>query len=279
MNAPPASPRYLNLGCGGQVHPDWINMDLVPGAPGVIACDLSRGIPLPDGHCRVVYHSHVLEHLRRPDAMPFLRECHRVLAPGGVLRVVVPDLESLCRAYLAKMERARATQQDATHDYEWMTIELIDQLVRERSGGEMLAYLRQPALPNEAFVHARLGEEATRILHPAPRSRPYWNVAMRAALREIRTRYEQLVSAVFMGREAARALAIGRFRLSGEAHQWMYDSYSLERLVLAAGFVSPVVQSAGSSLIPEWARFGLDVSSRGETTRPNSLYMEALKPA
>jgi SAM-dependent methyltransferase len=272
--------HYLNLGCGAHVHPDWINMDLVPGAPGVIPCDLTRGIPLPAGHCEVVYHSHVLEHLRRIDALPFLRECHRVLAPGGVMRVVVPDLEDVCRTYLAKLDGARTGAPDAAEDYEWMAIELIDQLARERSGGEMLHYLRQPRLPNTAFVRQRLGAEAGRILDPAPRTgRIAWNAKLRAAVRELRRRYERMLSWVFMGGEAARAHSIGRFRVSGEAHQWMYDAYSLGALLTAAGFSSPALHSAHSSSIPGWTRFGLDTSPQGEATRPHSLYMEALKPA
>ena len=280
MSAAASASRYLNLGCGSRIHPDWINVDLVPGPPGVIACNLTRGIPLPDRHCQVVYHSHVLEHLRHRDAPAFLRECHRVLAPAGVMRVVVPDLEGLCRAYLARLGLARASRPQAAHDYEWIAIELIDQMVRERSGGEMLEYLQRSGLPNETFVRERLGEEAARILSPAqPETHRSWNAAWRAVLREIRTRYERMLSTVFAGREAAQALAIGRFRLCGEAHQWMYDSYSLSRLLLAAGFISPLVQSAHSSLIPEWPRYGLDVTPQGEAARPNSLYMEAVREA
>ncbi len=98
--------QYLNLGCGNRYHPDWINIDIAPSTPGAIAHDLSRGIPLPDTRCDVVYHSHILEHMRRADALPFMEECYRVLRPGGVLRVAVPDLERICRVYREKLEAA-----------------------------------------------------------------------------------------------------------------------------------------------------------------------------
>lgn len=49
----------------------------------VIAHDLSSGIPLSDESCNAVYHSHVLEHLRREDGLQFLQECYRVLARIG----------------------------------------------------------------------------------------------------------------------------------------------------------------------------------------------------
>ena len=104
-----------NLGCGSQICPDWINIDLVRTGPGVVAHDLSTGIPLPDASCEVVYHSHVLEHLRRPDARFFMRECFRVLKPGGILRVAVPDLEQICRQYLLALDRERLATHDAGH--------------------------------------------------------------------------------------------------------------------------------------------------------------------
>lgn len=85
--------KYVNLGCGSRYRPDWTNIDIVSCGPGVIAHDLNKGIPLPDASCDVVYHSNLLEHLQQADALPFLRENYRVLKPGGILRIAVPDLE------------------------------------------------------------------------------------------------------------------------------------------------------------------------------------------
>src|SRR5688500_5234468 len=88
---------YVNLGCGQRYHTDWTNIDVAPQGPGILKHDLSRNIPLPNESCAVVYHSAVLEHMRRSDALRFLKECWRILSPGGILRVAVPDLEKLCR--------------------------------------------------------------------------------------------------------------------------------------------------------------------------------------
>lgn len=73
--------------------------------PNAILWDLRKGIPFADATFDAVYHCHVLEHIDREDAPAFLRECLRVLRPGGVLRVVVPDLEALARNYLAIVDR------------------------------------------------------------------------------------------------------------------------------------------------------------------------------
>ena len=71
----------------------------------VVVWNLARGIPYSDQSFDVVYHSHVLEHIDREAAPAFLAECFRVLKPGGVIRIVVPDLEVLARRYLAAVER------------------------------------------------------------------------------------------------------------------------------------------------------------------------------
>jgi SAM-dependent methyltransferase len=94
-----ATDLLVHLGCGTSLIPEWVNIDILAGD---VRADLRRGIPLPDGCARAVYTSHMLEHLTYPDeALPLLREAHRVLRPGGVIRVVAPDIEPCVRAYAA----------------------------------------------------------------------------------------------------------------------------------------------------------------------------------
>ncbi|HVZ39077.1 MAG TPA: methyltransferase domain-containing protein [Candidatus Kapabacteria bacterium] len=273
--------RLVNLGCGSRYHPSWINIDIEPTGPGVIAHDLSTGIPLKSGECDAVYHSHVLEHLRRSDARAFLTECARVLKPGGIIRIAVPDLERICRAYLTALESALAGDPGAAANYDWMMLELIDQTTRERSGGEMAAFLRSDPLPNRAFILERIGEEGRRMIdsvrardaaHGGHGQRPPRR-SLRSIARGVRARLTGLVT----GRSASRALAIGRFRLGGEVHQWMYDRYSLARLLAECGFVDASVRSATDSLIPGWTGYNLDTLEDGSPVKPDSLYMEAVK--
>ena len=81
---------YLNLGCGVRRHPDWTNVDAHARVRGIIVHDLRTPLPFPDNTFEIVYHSHALEHFDAEDGRRLIRECHRVLAPEGVLRVVVP---------------------------------------------------------------------------------------------------------------------------------------------------------------------------------------------
>lgn len=280
-----------NLGCGGHVRNGWVNIDVVKTGPDVIVHDLSKGVPLPDVSCKVVYHSHVLEHLRKPDARLFMRECYRVLQPGGVLRTVVPDLERMCRAYLRALDGAIAKEPRAAHDYEWILLELYDQAVREESGGGMRSYLQQDPLPNEEFVYQRIGDEGRQLVASlralsSAQARGTGKRMFRGGLagifstmrNRLGARMAQMWICLAGGQRAVEAHRIGRFRLGGEVHQWMYDRYSLAQLMMAAGFLEPREESAMSSSIPDWELETLDILPDGTVRKPDSLFMEARKP-
>jgi predicted SAM-dependent methyltransferase len=290
---------YVNLGCGSRFHPDWTNFDIVSYDPAVIAADLSKGIPLEDNSADVVYHSHVLEHIRRNDAPTFIRECLRVLKPGGVIRIAVPDLERIARGYLATMEASLQGDQSARENYEWMMLELFDQTVRERSGGGMVEYLSRKPLPNEAFIYDRIGEEGRAIVamlqasNATPASTPKSTAAPARSngsgmKHRIAKRLIRLLMRVdgnpesylyWLTPERRREIEIGQFRLAGEVHQWMYDRYSLRQLLHDAGFADARQVGATESAIPDWVRFELDCRADGTIFKPDSLFMEAVKPA
>jgi SAM-dependent methyltransferase len=282
-------PILVNLGCGSRFHPDWVNLDLHSAHPGVQPCDLSRGVPLADNSCDGVFNSALLEHLQPEDAARFLRECHRVLKPGGIFRLGVPDLESIARMYLRQLERAVAGEPGADHDYDWMVLEMIDQLVRARSGGRIAEFVL--SVPKPAFIAARIGDEYSDLL-----------AALRLGRINLWTRFRQLPPALrrhkarnwliglpgrvrrflvglFLSAGDRAALSEGRFRRSGEVHQWMYDRYSLARLLRACGFEEIKVLPAGESAIPLWPGYGLDQKATREPVKPDLVYLECRKPA
>jgi predicted SAM-dependent methyltransferase len=114
----------VNLGCGLNAAPGWVNidrspslvLDRIPGAKralhrliglqpghlvtwpqGIRRLDITKGLPFERGSVRAVYSSHMLEHLYLSDAQRVLVECHRVLEVGGVLRLALPDSDALAR--------------------------------------------------------------------------------------------------------------------------------------------------------------------------------------
>lgn len=100
--APGPSGWKIQIGGGGRPLAGWIDVDLPPQRPELDALSLNVlwGLPFARSSARFVFCSHALEHLDYPDAsLSFLRSVRRVLRTGGVLRVVVPDLESYLAAY------------------------------------------------------------------------------------------------------------------------------------------------------------------------------------
>ena len=97
----PAKDLRINIGCGSRPLPGWVNLDAARGDKIDVVWDLRRGLPFPAGSCAVVFGEHVIEHISRPDAERLLRECHRVLQPGGVVRLSTPDAGKFLRAYVS----------------------------------------------------------------------------------------------------------------------------------------------------------------------------------
>ena len=118
----------LNVGCGHRYHKDWINIDVDPASPEVKKVDIIKGLPFPDDHFDVVYHSNVLEHLPLHMGTTMMSECFRVLKPGGLIRINVPDLEKIARGYLREMEKAISDQKNQSPDYDWMLIEMFGEV-------------------------------------------------------------------------------------------------------------------------------------------------------
>jgi predicted SAM-dependent methyltransferase len=98
-----ASSLSLNLGAGFHRKDGWTPIDLMVDPPDGIRWDVRWGLPLDDGSVRRIHCEHFIEHLRLPDeVMPVLAECHRVLEPGGELRIIVPDAARYIRAYAGR---------------------------------------------------------------------------------------------------------------------------------------------------------------------------------
>ena len=120
MQGPGGSPLYVQYGCGMSGPTGWRNFDSSPTLrferipligrlytknerrfpPTVEVGDIVKGLPLAPESCRVVYCSHVLEHLALEEFRIALRQTAKILEPGGVFRLVVPDLEYYARQYL-----------------------------------------------------------------------------------------------------------------------------------------------------------------------------------
>lgn len=279
--------KFLNLGCGSHYHDSWTNVDFKSTNENVIAYNLLNGVPFQDNSFNVVYHSHVLEHFSKKDGFRFMQDCYRVLDKNGIIRIAVPNLEQIVKEYIKNLGRAIEGDTHAKYNYEWIKLELLDQMVRNESGGEMKSYLFQPELPNETYVYNRIGHEGKLIreafLSQATKDKGETKERNNDLI-PIFKRISIKVGKFIKGKDKKNTfttkqvneLKIGEFRLGGEIHQWMYDRYSLGELLKDLGFEDVKVCSAYESNIENWNSYQLDVVN-GEIRKPDSLFMEAIK--
>ena len=83
--------RKLQLGAGGNDPKGWLNTDIEP-TSNEVYLDATKRYPFPDGSFQYVFSEHVIEHVPWEAGVAMLKECYRVLAPGGKVRVVTPNL-------------------------------------------------------------------------------------------------------------------------------------------------------------------------------------------
>jgi len=91
--------RKLQIGCGNHPLPGWLNTDLQPIHPDIMALDARKPLPFPDDSFDFVFSEHVIEHMSFPEGCAMLAECKRILKPGGRIRIATPDLAFLVGLY------------------------------------------------------------------------------------------------------------------------------------------------------------------------------------
>jgi SAM-dependent methyltransferase len=155
-------PLIINLGCGVKTSDLCVNVDfsiyvilkqnrwLLPfvapiigrdrverinGMRGTTIChNLKKGIPFPSNSADAVYHSHLMEHIDRDGVLGFQKEIFRVLKPGGIQRVCVPDLERLIGDYNKSLAADDVTR-EASVRHDASIAAIFEQTVRRSSAG------------------------------------------------------------------------------------------------------------------------------------------------
>ena len=271
----PSAFKAINLACGSKLccEEGWLNADHEPfDTERVVRINLLKTLPFEEGGFDVVYHSQFLEHLSYDQGLDFIKECKRILKPGGVVRIVTPDLEDQAKSYLEllKLLQSRPSDKDLVLKYEWIRLEMLDQLNRNQSGGEMIKFLSENGMEIESYLLDRMGRSGRNLIAENDeilKSNPIFEAA-----RYLRKRIKAVLSTFI-----PTSLEVGRFRSSGETHQYMYDEYSLARLLEQAGLVEIQRVSANTSCVQEWNDTLLDVDGDGVPDCGTSLFFEAKK--
>lgn len=131
----------LHLGCGRNTLAGWLNADLhgwrLNDGDGwqvnrakerVLSINVgTTPLPLPDGSCALVYTSHMLEHLIHPAQTSLvMEEVHRVLAPGGTVRIVVPDAAVWLRGYAQQDEEFFGLVRKEWQHWDWAALDSLN---------------------------------------------------------------------------------------------------------------------------------------------------------
>ncbi|NMG11522.1 SAM-dependent methyltransferase [Brasilonema sp. UFV-L1] len=272
--------KKLNLGCGDRYSTSWINIDFNSSQPEIISHNLLQPLPFPDNSIDVVYNSHIIEHFSREDAETVTKECFRVLKPNGILRIVVPNLEQTCREYLRIMDMIDT--EEARKQYEWIIIELLDQMVRTERGGLMTAYWRQILEKDDSssinYIEARTGVKVRQEVDSF-QNRPLIQKILNINTNKLKNKFTYTYIALikmFIPHHIRQVIADDT--ALGEKHKWMYDRYSLRKLFEKAGFTNVMFLDAHTSFIPNFSNELLDINADGTPYKPGSLYGEGMKP-
>jgi predicted SAM-dependent methyltransferase len=273
--------KLLNVACGNRFHKDWTNIDFVASSSEVKAINILKGLPFSDNSFDVIYSSHFLEHLTQIQADFVLSEIFRVLKSGGIVRIVVPDLENVCKEYLSILSDIQ--ENDNKKRYDWIILELLDQLVRTESGGEMLKIYKDNITVNDDFmkeyIFYRVGERLTLSTNSSPAShfKDKLNNLFEGNMKnKIIYAY---ISAIKKLLPSSINCSLVLNTSIGEKHLWMYDNYSLHQKIIKNGFIDVKFFSHNDSQIPKFSEYNLDTNVDGTPYKGvSSLYCEAIKP-
>jgi SAM-dependent methyltransferase len=101
--------RKLQLGTGSNPLPGWLNTDLLPDTypdhrGKILFLDATKPFPLDAMTFDYIFSEHQIEHVTEPEARSMLKECFRILRPGGRVRIATPDLSAILSLYEDPLE-------------------------------------------------------------------------------------------------------------------------------------------------------------------------------
>lgn len=95
--------HYVDIGAGRTIHDGFIHVDYLWHSGIELCWDIRNGLPFGDASLAGIYSQHMFEHFSLPAVREILRDCRRMLAPGGTIRIVVPDAELYLTTYQAQI--------------------------------------------------------------------------------------------------------------------------------------------------------------------------------
>jgi SAM-dependent methyltransferase len=95
----PKEAKKLHLGCGNVSLPGFCNVDILNTIAVDVVSDISKLDNFSNNSIELIYACHVLEHFSHEEVKQVLSRWYQVLAPGGELRISVPDIDRIVKIY------------------------------------------------------------------------------------------------------------------------------------------------------------------------------------
>jgi len=289
--------KLLNLACGPIYVADgnWVNLDYVSNSPCVRQCNLLKSLPFDDNTFDLVYSSHFFEHIPRSRSQSFLAECYRVLKPGGVLRLVLPDCEEMFSTYLDLRRNNKHKEADL------LVIEIIDQSVRAFPGGELLKFYQSINLMSNSdqrywreFIFWRNGETLEDYMTKSSQNCTKTSIKLSRSKLQIFNRCYRAVRLLLglnqgflsnLRQHLALMLINPDFKEQnislagiGERHLWLWDFYQLQDSMERANFTGVSRVFHDTSGFHNFPFFPLDAALDGRPRKgAESMFVEACK--
>lgn len=273
--------KFVNIGCGESFITDksWVNLDYLSNHPSVKQGNLLEKLPFINNSVDVIYSSHFLEHIPPRKVPLFLQECYRILKSNGKIRLVLPDLENLCKEYIQQREKGNHEKAN------FCLLEIIDQCVRKEPGGYLANYHRD--LKNNyskknhmiEYVKYRTGKDI--LVDSSQQHNQYkFNYFNKQLLNRLKNKITKfwILSITTLLPKAFREQNIS-YTPIGENHAWMWDLYTLSCELNKVGFQSVARWNFNSSGISDFPLFPLDITDENLPRKGHgSMYIEATKP-
>jgi len=136
--------NYVNLGSGPRIKAGYVNIDFF-GSPDIdYGADLRRPLKIADSTVTGIFCEHVLEHLTYAEVSRLLCECHRVMKPGSVLRVIVPDVSLFILRY---------SERDEGWFRRWETLMFIQSADPERATRRLVSPMQAISFVTQEYGH------------------------------------------------------------------------------------------------------------------------------
>lgn len=261
----------LNIACGDTylANSSWINIDYESNNKNVTQCDILKKIPFKENSFSNIYSSHFIEHIPLEQIDFFLKMCFKLLKQNGKIRIVTPDFIEIINSYI------EAVQNDEIELSEFIKIELLDQLVRNREGGRLRYVFKKYINENNNkminIINERLGYN---LLENSKKNN-----------REKKTSYFKIISnritnfyIKFIINFLPSTFKNQNVLLTkvGENHKWLWDYYDLKKKLESIGFKNVIKKDFNNSGIENFP-FELDQKNNLPRKGIQSMFVEAEK--